>query len=196
MRDLASQWRTQDGKERAEEIFGRLLAGSRLDDLRLGEHDGRVDLRGIGAPPPERLKTLEKNGWVIAQLGGLLKFESVKLADLDFSGGLLEGFRFFNTTINNCRFDGARCHDWRLWAVDVTDTGFVGIVCTGSGAQSGPGAHRRTDSHSKSASAFAEDQTSPEFVPLRIWHHAFMLKSTNYDGRCYAKMVSEALDLV
>jgi uncharacterized protein YjbI with pentapeptide repeats len=126
MSDLTSQWRTQDGKERAEEIFGRLLAGSRLDDLRLGEHDGRVDLRGIGAPPPERLETLEKNGWVVAELGGLPKFESVKLADLDFSGGLLEGFRFFNTTINNCRFDGARCHDWRLWAVDVTDTGFVG----------------------------------------------------------------------
>jgi hypothetical protein len=85
MSDLTSQWGTQDGKERAEEIFGRLLAGSRLDDLRLGEHDGRVDLRGIGAPSPERLKTLEKNGWVVAELGGLLKFESVKLADLDFS---------------------------------------------------------------------------------------------------------------
>ncbi len=126
MSEVASRWSAPDGKERAEGIFRRLLAGDRLDDLRLGEHDGRVDLRGIRTPPPERLETLVKHGWVVAELGGLLKFESVKLADLDFSWGLLESLRFFNTTVNNCRFDGARCRDWRLWAVDVTDTSFFG----------------------------------------------------------------------
>jgi uncharacterized protein YjbI with pentapeptide repeats len=102
------------------------LGGNRLDDLRLTEHGGRVDLRGIAAPAPERLKTFEKKGWVVAELGGLLKFEGVKLTDLDFSGGRLESVRFFNSTVNNCRFDAAQCQDWRLWAVDVTDTSFVG----------------------------------------------------------------------
>jgi hypothetical protein len=65
--DLASRWKTQDGEQRVEE---RLLGGNRLDDLRLTEHDGRVDLRGIAAPAPERLKTFEKEGWVVAELGG------------------------------------------------------------------------------------------------------------------------------
>lgn len=123
---LASRWKTSVGEQRAEEIFARLLSGSRLDDLKLSEHDGRLDLRGIAAPLPERIKTFEKKGWVVAQLGGLLTFEGAKLADLDFSGARLESFRFFNSIVNNCRFDMAQCRDWRLWAVDVTDTTFVG----------------------------------------------------------------------
>lgn len=125
-KDLASRWETPDGEQRAEEIFARLLSGSRLDDLKLSEYNGRLDLRGITAPLPERLKTFEKRGWVVAQLSGLLTFEGVKLTDLDFSGARLESFRFFNSMVNNCRFDSVQCRDWRLWAVDVTDTSFVG----------------------------------------------------------------------
>lgn len=55
--DLATRWRTPDGERLAEEVFSRLLGGKRLDDLGLGECDGRVDLRGIATPPPERLKS-------------------------------------------------------------------------------------------------------------------------------------------
>ena len=125
-KDLAARWRTPEGERLAQDVFGRLLAGKPLTDLGLGEHDGRIDLRGIVAPAPEHLEAFEKQGWVVRELGGLLKFERAKFVNLDFSGGRLESFRFFNTTITNCRFDEARCQDWRLWAVDVTDTSFVG----------------------------------------------------------------------
>jgi uncharacterized protein YjbI with pentapeptide repeats len=124
--DLASRWTTSDGEKLAQEIFGRLRRGDGLDDLHLGVHDGRVDLRGIRAPSPERLKSYETGGLVVAELGGLLEFQSARLADLDFSGGRLESFRFFNSAIDNCRFDDAICQDWRLWAVDITNVGFIG----------------------------------------------------------------------
>jgi uncharacterized protein YjbI with pentapeptide repeats len=125
-KDLVVRWRTKEGEGLAKEVLGRLLAGKSLDDLQLGEHDGRVDLRGIAAPASERLGAFERKGWVVQELGRPLKFERVQLVNLDFSGGRLESFRFFNTTISHCRFDEARCQDWRLWAVDVTDTSFVG----------------------------------------------------------------------
>jgi len=125
-KDLVGRWRTPDGERLAKEVFGRLTAGKSLRDLGLGEHDGRVDLRGISAPAPVQKGAREQQGWVIQEVGGLVKFERVKLVDLDFSGSRLESLRFFNATIANCRFDEARCQDWRLWAVDVTDTSFVG----------------------------------------------------------------------
>ena len=123
--DLAARWRTQEGEPLAREVFRRLVAGVSLTDLGLGEHERRIDLRGIAAPAAERLDAFEKKGWVVQKLGGLLKFERTKFVNLDFSGARLESFRFFNATISNCRFDRARCQDWRLWAVDVTDTSFV-----------------------------------------------------------------------
>jgi uncharacterized protein YjbI with pentapeptide repeats len=127
-KDLAARWNTPEGERLAQVVFGRLLAGEPLTDLGLGEHDGRIDLRGIAAPAPNRLEAFEKQGWVVQELDGVLKFERARLANLDLSGGRLENFRFFNTAIVNCRFDEARCQDWRLWAVDVTDTSFRGAA--------------------------------------------------------------------
>lgn len=124
--ELAARWGTRDGHRLTEEIFGRLLAGRSLSDLRLGEHEGRIDLRGISTPPPSRLEAFERKGWRVRELGGLLKFDGVCLTDLDFRGGHLESLRFFKATLNNCRFDDARCQDWRLWAVDVIKSSFTG----------------------------------------------------------------------
>lgn len=124
--EMAARWRTPDGERLTDEVFSRLLGGRPLDDLHLGKHDGRVDLRGIAAPPPERLKGFATKGWVVSELVGLLKFTGVVLTDLDFSGARLDGFRFFNATVSNCRFDDAQCKDWRIWAAEVTDTSFVG----------------------------------------------------------------------
>lgn len=84
--DLAARWTTPDGERLALEVFGRLLSRKRLDDLRLGAYDGRVDLRGISAPPPERLTGFAQKGWVVSELVGLLKFTGVRLTDLDFTG--------------------------------------------------------------------------------------------------------------
>ncbi len=126
-KDLVGRWKTSEGERLMQEVLGRLLAHESLSDMGLGEIDGRVDLRGIAAPAPVPLDTHEKKkGWLVQELGGLVKFEGAALTNLDFSGGRLEGLRFYNTTIANCRFDEARCQDWRLWAMDVTDTSFVG----------------------------------------------------------------------
>jgi hypothetical protein len=84
-----------------------------------------VDLRGIVAPPADRLRTLDHKGWVVQELGGLLEFRRAQLTNLDMSSGQLNSLRFFHTTITNCRFDGAKCQDWRMWAIDVADTTFV-----------------------------------------------------------------------
>jgi uncharacterized protein YjbI with pentapeptide repeats len=124
--ELHARWRTPDGGRLAREVWSRLLSGKPLGGLGLGEHEGRVDLRGITGPTPERLEASETQGWVVQELGGLLKFDGVSLADLDMSGGRLDSFRFFRSRIANCRFDETRCQDWRLWAVDVTDSSFVG----------------------------------------------------------------------
>jgi len=120
-----SRWRTPEGERLAVEVFRKLLAGEPLDDLPLSHHQGRVDLRGIVAPPPDRLRAHDHKGWLVQELGGLVAFQRVQLTNLDMGGGRLNDLRFFHTTITNCRFDGAKCQDWRMWAVDVADSTFV-----------------------------------------------------------------------
>jgi uncharacterized protein YjbI with pentapeptide repeats len=125
-RELVARWRTPEGEALTKEVFGRLVAHESLVDLKLGEHDGRIDLRGIAAPAPAQLGAHERKGWLVQEVADLVKFEQAQLVDLDFTGGSLQSFRFLNAGISNCRFDEARCQDWRLWAVDVTDTSFMG----------------------------------------------------------------------
>lgn len=121
-----TRWSAPGGEELRDEVVGRLLRGESLRGLDLGERDGRIDLRGLRIPPPERLKTYSKHGWVVEEVGGLVVFRNVHLVDLDFSGSNLESMRLFGVTITNCRFDDARCQDWRLWASTVERCSFVG----------------------------------------------------------------------
>jgi hypothetical protein len=122
--DVMSRWKTRDGEELAREALARLMVGAPLTDLRLGEHEGRIDLRGIVASKPEILRTAMRSGWAVQQLGGQAVFERVRLEGMDFSGADLQSLRFFETALVDCRFDGARCQDWRFWACDVEDTTF------------------------------------------------------------------------
>jgi uncharacterized protein YjbI with pentapeptide repeats len=118
------RWRGPDGEQLAAEVFARLTAGKALDDLALGEFQGRVDLRGLPAPVPTRLQRFESRGRFYEELGGLLRFEGCRLESLDLSGAFLDSLRFLHTRIADCRFDQARCQRWRMWAVDVSDTSF------------------------------------------------------------------------
>jgi uncharacterized protein YjbI with pentapeptide repeats len=52
-------------------------------------------------------------------------FDGIRLDGLDFSQGLLGNMRFFRSAFVDCRFDGAACQDWRLWATDLSNTSFV-----------------------------------------------------------------------
>jgi uncharacterized protein YjbI with pentapeptide repeats len=125
-RELTNRWKSRDREQLVEEVFSRLRGGKPLADLGLGEHQGRIDLRGIPAPRPEVLNASSKAGWVVQEMGGLLKFEDVRLEDLDLSHAHLEGFRLTRAAISNCRFDQAGCQNWRLWACDVTASTFIG----------------------------------------------------------------------
>ena len=102
-KDLSARWKTASGEQLAQEVFSRLLARKPLSYLPLGEHDGRADLRGIVAPAHEQLRVFEQKGWVVQELGGLLKFEGARFTNVDMSGGRLESLRFFHTEITNCQ---------------------------------------------------------------------------------------------
>jgi uncharacterized protein YjbI with pentapeptide repeats len=125
-RKLTARWRTDDGKALSEEVVARLLVGRPLGDLGLGEHDGRVDLRGLPMPQPQRLRRYEKHGWFIEELSDRLLFKGVRLVGLDFSGSLLDSIRCWDSRIEDCRFDGARCQHLGLLRTEVADCSFAG----------------------------------------------------------------------
>jgi uncharacterized protein YjbI with pentapeptide repeats len=131
-RSLIDRWRTAQGQELAQDVLARLIAGRDLGDLELGEHQSRIDLRGLPAPIPRRLKRYELKGWFVEELGDLVTLRGARLQRLDLSGGQLQSFRFFHCTIEDCVFDRANCQDWRMWAVDVTHTSFRGTDLRGA----------------------------------------------------------------
>lgn len=118
------RWRTASGQTLSEEVLARLMAGRPLDELGLEKVEGRIDLRGLPAPVPRRLARYEQAGWFIEKLGNLVRFEEVALRGLDLSGASLDSFRFHRCIIENCLFDGARCHDWRMWESRTRETSF------------------------------------------------------------------------
>jgi len=118
---LRDRWRTPEGALLTQEVFRAFLAGEDFHGLNLGEHEGRVDLRGLAAPEVRKLPP----GTSIHLLEGQLVFKSIRFENLDLSGARLNHFRFFNSTISNCRIDEAQCEDWRLWATDVCTSTFI-----------------------------------------------------------------------
>jgi uncharacterized protein YjbI with pentapeptide repeats len=126
------RWETPKGRSLAEEILARMVAGRPLDELALGEVDGRIDLRGLPAPPPRRLARFEAAGWFVEELGNLIKFQGVTLRGMDLSGAALDSFRFSSCAIEDCVLDKARCHDWRMWESRVENTSFRGSSLHGS----------------------------------------------------------------
>ena len=125
-RKAAARWRSDAGKALAEEVVARLLAGRPLDGLELGEHDGRVDLRGLPFPQPQRLRRFEQDGWFIEELSDRVCFKGARLARLDLSGAVLDTVRFWDTTIEDCRFDGARCQHLGLVRTQIVECSFDG----------------------------------------------------------------------
>jgi uncharacterized protein YjbI with pentapeptide repeats len=124
MPDLVSRWKTSEGEHLAREVLERLRRGARLDGLQLGEHQGRIDLRGMTVPTTAPRQTSTTSGWVLQHLSGQVVFDGIRLVGLDFSQGFLQSMRFFRSALVDCRFDGAACQDWRLWATDLSNTSF------------------------------------------------------------------------
>jgi Pentapeptide repeats (8 copies) len=113
-------------------VWERLTTGSSLDDLELPEIDGRIDLRGLAAPEPVVVSTSETAETRVTRLGGLLTIRRGHWKGLDFSGSQLKSLRFFDTTIEDCRFDKANCSDWRMWGTSIVRTSFVSADLRGA----------------------------------------------------------------
>jgi uncharacterized protein YjbI with pentapeptide repeats len=122
--ELAERWRGSDGLKIAAEVLARLTGGASLEDLPLGRHEGRIDLRALPRPDVRRT-TIATQGRLEAQrIEKILDVKQGTWEGLDLSEALLESARFMNARIVDCRFDDARCRDWRLWRTDVTRTSF------------------------------------------------------------------------
>jgi uncharacterized protein YjbI with pentapeptide repeats len=100
--------------DQARHILNRLASGQGLDGLGLPSVGGRIDVRGLRTPDP------------------MVIFRGVALARLDLGDGDLSGWRFHDSTLSDCRMDGAICRDWRLWNSRVSDCSFSGGDLEGS----------------------------------------------------------------
>jgi uncharacterized protein YjbI with pentapeptide repeats len=124
-RDYKPRWRGAGGQQLAREVWKRLAAGASLHDLGLGEHQGRIDLRGLMAPEVNKEELPPFRNWGLHRLTGYLELKNIQLEGMDFSDAMLAHMRFFHARIANCKFDHADCRDWKVRATDVTGTSFV-----------------------------------------------------------------------
>ncbi len=131
-KSLIQRWRTGKGSHLSQAVAATLIQGQSLDNLPLGRHEGRIDLRGLTLTDPRPVgritAQLGDRSLSAVQLANVLSLRGVSLEDLDLSGAQLESLRFFDSKIANCRFDGANCQDWRLWGVEVVDVSFAGAI--------------------------------------------------------------------
>lgn len=124
--EISSRWLIAEGLQLRNEIFHRLVANKPLHDLKLGEFNKRIDLRGICVPEVSEHELPPFRNWRLQRLSGHLTFKNAVLEGMDFTGAKLPHLRFFNSRITDCCFDEARCEDWRLWATDISSTTFAG----------------------------------------------------------------------
>jgi len=122
--DLVSRWGGSEAGSLAVEVVERLRTGAPLDDLPVGRHEGRVDIRGLPVARPRRSQEAA-GSWRWTQLAGLTELRGVGLRALDLSGASLDHLRFFDVDIHDCRLEWTSCRDWRLWGCTVTDTTFI-----------------------------------------------------------------------
>jgi uncharacterized protein YjbI with pentapeptide repeats len=102
--------------------------------LGVGDHEGRLDLRGLPSPADERVTIAihEVAGMRFEQKEGQTprELEGVRLENLDLSGAQFAHIRFIECRIDACRFDGADLAGIGMWLTDVSDSSFVGADLT------------------------------------------------------------------
>ena len=110
----------------ATSVWTRLLQGEPLDGIPLGKRDGRIDLRGLRAPDPTVLRTLEVAGDRMSLLDLKSVARNVPWRRLDFTGARLNGLRLTNVIAEDCIFDDCEMRDLRMWGCSVHSTSFKG----------------------------------------------------------------------
>lgn len=109
------------------EVWQRLIEGQSFADLGLPLMDGRTDLRGLIAEGPSVRRDYVTEGMNVSSLDRLIELRGVHWNGLDFSEARLKSLRFFDCVIENCVFDKAICHDWRLWGTVVSNCTFQSV---------------------------------------------------------------------
>lgn len=99
------------GPSEAAEVWRRLIGGGSLEGLGLPMNTGLVDLRRLVAPEPTVLRRYAAASADVKQLGGLVVIRGAHWKRIDLSGACLNSLRFFDSTIEDCSFDGAACQD-------------------------------------------------------------------------------------
>jgi uncharacterized protein YjbI with pentapeptide repeats len=112
-----------DTRQRAE-LWTRLTTGAPLDGLGLATHHGRIDLRDHVAPKPAVVRHRNAGAADVAELGNLIVIRDAHWRGIDFSGASLGSLRFFDSVIEDCCFEGARCRDWRMWGTAIVNATF------------------------------------------------------------------------
>jgi uncharacterized protein YjbI with pentapeptide repeats len=123
--ELRTRWETPEGREVAKVALQRLRTGKAFEDLGLGSHEGRVDLRGLPASMPI-LRPARAGPHKVSVISGNLELRRVRLQGLDLSGALLQSLRLFDVTASDCRFDGIQAPDFRSWSIHISRSSFVG----------------------------------------------------------------------
>jgi uncharacterized protein YjbI with pentapeptide repeats len=110
----------------------RWLAGSGKLPREVGSIDGRVDLRGLPFADAIVIGEFAAGGLMFQSIAGMPQFTGVTWRGIDLSGSIIRHARFFNATVEDCRFDGADLFDWRLWNSQVQRCSFVRADLKGS----------------------------------------------------------------
>jgi uncharacterized protein YjbI with pentapeptide repeats len=108
----------------AAEVWERLIGGRSLERLGLRVKAGLVDLRGLVAPEPTAVRRYITASADVRELGELIVIRGAHWKGIDFSGARLPSLRFFDSTIEYCSFEGAKCQDWRMWGTTILNTSF------------------------------------------------------------------------
>lgn len=114
------------------EIWRRLVTGESLAGMGLGIVEGRIDLRGLQAPEPKVVQSWTFGTMDVARQTGIVLIKGARWEGLDLSGASLPELRIQDTSIENCRFDKAKCTSWRIWATTFHACSFLGANLSSS----------------------------------------------------------------
>jgi uncharacterized protein YjbI with pentapeptide repeats len=107
----------------AAEAWGRLITGQSLDGLALSTIDRRIDLRTLVVPGPSVVRQYTTTAANVKELRAIV-IRGAQWRGIDFSNSQLDSLRFFDTIMDDCVFDGARCRGWRVWGSSISNTTF------------------------------------------------------------------------
>jgi uncharacterized protein YjbI with pentapeptide repeats len=127
-RDLIARWTTAEGRTLSETIFRRLARGAQIRSLNIPDHDGRLDLRGIGVAEPHVVANDDRTvlGRIlrVEQLSNVQSISKAELVGIDFSHAQLSSLKLKDSLIENCVFDGAQLYRVGMWGCRVESSSF------------------------------------------------------------------------